>query len=204
MALGKDIKKIINSNVEIKKGYHQGNVVWSGLVSWNKYNSILQYTWRRYYTTTTTSYVESSLSTGTQGFYVFEYVYKNYSLNTSTGTFSVSNQVFFQDIPNSSYFYLMNENNLRKHLKDSYYNQSTYTEYTSKQESSTVRGTYIGTVSSTSSTAYPTNGQSGSYWYDTRTSAYIRGTTNYGTVEADEGTYPNNGRHTDGFWYVKI
>lgn len=29
MALGKDIKKIINSNVEIKKGYHQGNVVWN-------------------------------------------------------------------------------------------------------------------------------------------------------------------------------
>ena len=30
MALGKDIKKIINSNVEVTKGYHQGNVVWSG------------------------------------------------------------------------------------------------------------------------------------------------------------------------------
>lgn len=31
MALGKDIKKIINSNVEITKGYHQGDVVWEGI-----------------------------------------------------------------------------------------------------------------------------------------------------------------------------
>lgn len=33
MALGKDIKRIINSNVEIKKGYHQDEVIWSGMLA---------------------------------------------------------------------------------------------------------------------------------------------------------------------------
>lgn len=66
------------------------------------------------------------------------------------------------------------------------------------------KGTYRGTVTSTSSTTYPTNGQSGSYWYDSRTSStsYSRGSY-VGEVTAEETAFTNNARHSDGYWYVR-
>lgn len=40
--------------------------------------------------------------------------------------------------------------------------------------------------------------------YKTRlTSTYERGNLVQSNIEAENGTYPNNGRHTDGFWYVR-
>jgi hypothetical protein len=35
-------------------------------------------------------------------------------------------------------------------------------------------------------------------------SGYSKGTTLYGTVEGSAGDYPDNGRHSDGYWYVRI
>ena len=62
-----------------------------------------------------------------------------------------------------------------------------------------------GTVSSSSSTAYPTSGVSGNYWYCNRTSSttYSKGSTYYGKVSSESSSaYPNNGRHSDGYWYA--
>lgn len=39
--------------------------------------------------------------------------------------------------------------------------------------------------------------------YCTRNVTYVKGTLVTPNVIADNGTYPDNGRHTDGYWYVK-
>ncbi len=65
--------------------------------------------------------------------------------------------------------------------------------------------TSYGTVTSTSSNAYPSNGISGSYWYvsagSTSQTLNEPGTLN-GTIVADYGTYPENGK-SGNYWYVR-
>ncbi len=38
----------------------------------------------------------------------------------------------------------------------------------------------------------------------TTASGYIKGSTSYGIVEGLAGDYPDNGRHSDGYWYVRV
>lgn len=33
---------------------------------------------------------------------------------------------------------------------------------------------------------------------------YTKGSTSYGVVEGYSGDYPDNGRHSDGYWYVRV
>lgn len=66
------------------------------------------------------------------------------------------------------------------------------------------KGSLIGTVNSTSSSAYPNNGAQDGYFYEYSTSsiAYSKGSTSYGRVNSSSSsTYPNGGRHSDGYWY---
>ena len=59
-------------------------------------------------------------------------------------------------------------------------------------------------ISASSKNQYPSDGISGSYYYiyDRRSvTSYSQGSY-ISDVEADPGTYPENGRHTDGYWYV--
>ena len=66
--------------------------------------------------------------------------------------------------------------------------------------------TLVGEVSSTNSAQYPNNGVVGVYYYEyTRqntTNAYYTQGSYISDIEADPGTYPANGRHSDGYWYV--
>ena len=66
-------------------------------------------------------------------------------------------------------------------------------------------GTLMGSVTSTTF-QYPNNGISGNYWY-----IYTSSTTSYSQgsyidqVESDNpSAYPDNGRGSDGYWYVKV
>ena len=79
-----------------------------------------------------------------------------------------------------------------------------------KKEVTTIPGssykgtTNYGTVSSTSSSAYPSNGISGSYWYISNgsTTSYSKGSTNYGLISsASSDSYPSNGK-SGSYWYV--
>lgn len=64
------------------------------------------------------------------------------------------------------------------------------------------KGSYVGSVSSSSSSVYPNNGVSGSYWYVSQGSSSSKGTY-IGTVESDNpNAYPTNGVQ-GGYWYVK-
>ena len=62
------------------------------------------------------------------------------------------------------------------------------------------KGTYIGTVTASSRSAYPTNGTSdNTYWYVYQ--GTIKG-EEIGTIEGLPGEYPEDGVQ-DGYWYVR-
>ena len=65
-------------------------------------------------------------------------------------------------------------------------------------------GSFIEYVYSSNSSAYPSNGQQGQYWYSNRIQTYSQGTY-IDQVESDNpSAYPDNGRGSDGYWYVKV
>lgn len=83
-------------------------------------------------------------------------------------------------------------------LHDGLYYQSVKTGTTQG------KGSYVGVVTSTSSSTYPNGGASGSYWYDGRTTTtqWSKGSTSYGTVSSTSSSaYPSNGR-SGSYWYV--
>lgn len=55
---------------------------------------------------------------------------------------------------------------------------------------------------------YPDNGIMGSYWYEYQETitdtSYSRGTYIEDIAGNSESAYPANGKHTDGYWYVRI
>ena len=67
------------------------------------------------------------------------------------------------------------------------------------------RGSLLGSVTSTSRNTYPTNGISGSYWYvyDRQDTSYSQGSYIQDVENDNPNAYPDNGRHSDGYWYVK-
>ena len=81
-----------------------------------------------------------------------------------------------------------------------YGNYFTGTEYGVVFNTTHSKGTYIGTVTASSRSAYPTNGTSdNTYWY------VYQGTVKgeeIGTIEALPGEYPEDGEQ-GGYWYVR-
>lgn len=41
-------------------------------------------------------------------------------------------------------------------------------------------------------------------YYDQESYDYVKGNTYYGIVTGNQGDYPANGRHSDGYWYVFV
>lgn len=83
-------------------------------------------------------------------------------------------------------------------------NRYYFTRYYAEKTDVSVKGTTsYGQVSSTSSSAYPANGISGSYWYVSAgsTTTSSKGSTNYGySTSSSRYTYPDNGEY-NGYWY---
>lgn len=75
---------------------------------------------------------------------------------------------------------------------DEYYASRTYSQ-----------GTYIDQVTSTNQSAYPSDGQSGNYWYvyDSSSVSYSKGSAAGTATSTNKSAYPSNGRHSDGYWY---
>lgn len=69
-------------------------------------------------------------------------------------------------------------------------------------------GVIVGYVTSASSGTYPNNGISANdgYWYTSTGSETQYSQGNFvGVVRSDSpNAYPTNGRHTDGYWYVRL
>ena len=177
---------------------------------WKKYNATpnLTYSWRQYNTSTSYSGWERIADIQTVYFssgdlYSLLSGHRSITINSSTGRISgVGNQV---EIGNVGTVYRYISGNEAQYVTNTR-SGSRYlcTFYKIASKGTTTKGTHRGTVTSTSSAAYPTNGQSGSYWYDTRTSSTSYSQGSYiGEVIAEDGTYPTNGRASDGYWYVR-
>ena len=81
---------------------------------------------------------------------------------------------------------------------------STATSYYQRSSSNDrqAQGSFVSAVTSSSSSAYPSNGISGSYWYVSNGSQQVKGSL-VGTVESyDSSAYPDDGI-LDGYWYTK-
>lgn len=83
--------------------------------------------------------------------------------------------------------------------------KGVFSGVTATSSTETIRGSKITTVSSTSSSSYPSDGILGSYWYVSTGShvEYLKGSFVESVISRNSTTYPINGRHSDGYWYVK-
>lgn len=209
-----NFNKIIMGGQEIDRIYTGRSLIWKSNVEYERYNSLLEYTWRQYNTTlqyswrqynltTQTTYVEKRENNiGNQG---SQYWYTSYSFNTSTGKFNftgtrirdpmtMKGKGFYYGAPHLS------GNDYITYGDTNDWGFSPHQKIYSTVSETQVKGSYRGTVKSTSSTAYPTNGKSGSYWYDTRTSSRVKSTYR-GTVKSTNSTaYPTNGSQGT-YWY---
>lgn len=165
---------------------------------YNKYNSILEYFWKKYEVNTTSTFYLSN--------YTSENVVRggssSYYLNPTTGLLEGRGSIYSYPKDVGVTVYSINKDGkwmMRAKIAEA---PGLVENFRVKQKIDKSKGSYIEQVSSVNSTEYPTNGQSGSYWYDTRTSSYSRGDY-IGEVTAEDGTYPVDGRASDGYWYVR-
>ena len=195
---------------------------------WNVYNLKTQttYSWNKYSSDSTSSY---QLVYGSGGSFIAETDEEyctfrfdedtpedSLEMSTRAGKFyysctgggfyiyQVSSGVWFMRKPTYNYAYKKTSNSTSgsKYLV-------TYSQTARIAQSTTYSkgSTSYGTVTSTASSAYPSNGRSSSdgYWYvsagSTTETLNEKGTL-YNTVVADYGTYPENGK-SGNYWYVR-
>ena len=193
---------------------------------WDVYNLKTQttYSWNKYNSDSTSSY---QLVYGSGGSFTAEtdeeYCTFRYdedtpedALNERTAKFyhsctgggfyiyQVSSGVWFMRKPTYNYAYKKTSNSTSGSKYLVVYSQ---TARIAQSTTYSKGSTSYGTVTSTSSSAYPSNGRSSSdgYWYvsagSTTETLNEKGTL-YNTVVADYGTYPENGK-SGNYWYVR-
>lgn len=169
---------------------------------WRKYNSTadVTYSWRQYNLKSETYY--EYRTNGTESVTIQE-GYASFSFNSSTGEFSGTGTYYTIGSHGVNVYSIIGDGKSMLYGRQSSPNTEA-TVYESYQTSRQIKGSYRGDVTSASSSAYPTNGLSGSYWYDTRTSSTSYSQGSYiGEVTAEETAFTDNARHSDGFWYMK-
>lgn len=208
-----DFKQVFQSGKEIDKIYTGGSLIWKSNVEYERYNSLLEYTWRQYNTTlqytwrkynlsSQTSYVMSLGSTVTLESWEKNNVefFANISVNPNTGAITLLDSVRNEQTSGVYYVHFSNVNRAGYFRTSGNRYNTSATEINAKKNTTYSKGSYVSTVTSTSSTTYPTNGKSGSYWYDTRTSSRLKSTYR-GTVKSTNSTaYPTNGQ-SGTYWY---
>lgn len=182
-----------------KKYYSTSTTRWT----WRKYNldTTKTYTWRQYNNERViTSYTERITSNTSHD---WKSGYTGYTFSTTDGLFRRNGELLneIQAANRGIPVYAPIAINGTKTIYSSR-NGYPYQRHTSDPNYSDQKGTYRGTVSSTSSTKYPTNGKSGSYWYDTRTSStsYSRGSYIGKVSSSSSTTYPTDGKFGS-YWY---
>ena len=195
---------------------------------WNVYNLKTQtiYSWNKYSSDSTSSY---QLVYGSGGSFTAETDEEyctfrfdedtpedSLEMSTRAGKFyysctgggfyiyQVGSGVWFMRKPTYNYAYKKTSNSTSgsKYLV-------TYSQTARIAQSTTYSkgSTSYGTVTSTTSSAYPSNGRSSSdgYWYvsaGSTTETLNEKDTYYSTIVADYGTYPENGK-SGNYWYVR-
>ena len=174
-----DIKTIIRNGTELSKITNSaGTVIWQKTYTWKKYNSTQKITGYTSSTSTTTldAYPRGNLYSGLSfdsntGDYTLSGVATSYMGYTSFGLCNAGFQAMCQQqIVDKGYVYFLNTNdNYYYKLIDDCYLPMDVIKYT-----------------------------------PTARYSYVQGSTSYGIVTStNSSAYPTNGRHTDGYWYVK-
>ena len=223
------VKKIYlgESNVarKIKKAYigdenGKARLFFSSATIWKKYNSVESHTyhWNRFDLVTTTTYTWDK----------YQITYEYQLVNGSSKTVDIRNTdtVYRSAYPNrgrvelSGSVLAVSASSDLKGLSGYYYSMSgqalrltsvnialttTRVRYNcvvveSKQIESQQ---YMGTVSSTDASAYPTNGSQDGYYYSNRRSStsYSKGSANGSVSSTNRSQYPDN-NYSGSYWYV--
>ena len=150
---------------------------YKSLKLFGKYN--LKYKWAKYYTNSSTSYVDTAGSEITYEGSTSTYVYSNdtYSFDASTGEYSLGDTTSIArgrvyNLSAGDYFIfdsVSSASTIYECVSNTVVNKQyviIYKERTATTKTAYSRGSYIGEVTSTNSSAYPTNGRnSDGYWY---------------------------------------
>ena len=125
-------------------------------------------------------------------------IYRTYSFDSSTGVITLSSST--STISSGNTYYFTSRDTTYKFTSSGVL-QNCYPAIVTSEIS---RGDYIGDVTSTTSSTYPSNGAQDGYWYVyyTSTTTYSRGTFIETVYSYDESAYPADARHTDGYWYT--
>ncbi len=213
-------RKVVKGYIGDANGVAQK--IWPAFLQWLKYNvnnittykwkeytvgSSTVYTWDRYNTTSTTTYSYSDTgSTGTVSATKAGTVYKPAKFTESSGwTFAA---VTGSTLTSGSWFATSNSATAKIYYFNSWASESsaryTAVRTTTKNTTYSKGSTKYAAVTSTSSSAYPANGQSGSYWYVKRSGSSTEETAGTLVGEVTSTTsdaYPSNGKSGSN-WYV--
>lgn len=202
-------------------------------ITWNRYSATAIYHWNKYSISLIydgTLRLVNSIGTATVSYYDYSigssgfrncFAFSSYSINAVNGQITASGKLTAQylypsgperSIGNCYYISPSTCNT----SKDSETGSQIYhaTSLTSNGRASgvnlyranqvQVKGSYVGETTSTSSSAYPTDGVSGSNWYvKSSTVTYQKGTFIDTVTSRVDTAYPANG-YQDGYWYVMV
>lgn len=210
-------------------------VIW---FTWQKYSIQEVYNWTKYTVSSTydgtlqqIQYQEtlnpaSKQSSGGTYWLYFSYAFNQYSVNSSTGTITLSSYATAQDSTNHNYaqkrdlanVYTDSPTNCGEYresamsstiwkfnkLTVSTSNKATATgctQYRAKRIDSP--GVSQGNVTSTNPSQYPDNGVSGSNWYIKGANTQQPGSLLDTVQSTNASSYPDNGV-LNGYWYIRV
>ena len=110
--------------------------------------------------------------------------------------------ILYEFIDNHDLIDIVSSNSQSAYPSSGEHTDGYYYEYIG-QETQQSQGSAAGSVSSTSSSAYPTDGVQGNYWYvyTGTTTEYSQGSANGSVTSTNRSQYPDNGR-SGSYWYV--
>ena len=189
--------------------------------TWERYQVNTIYKWGRYEIETVSTYQVDTLSEEQYYTYGAGTYRSSYTFDRYTGLFTLTGSVFDGTNLSNGYsgYCTMSRGSLGRYNLNGNASNVSQIKYIRRYGSTTSvftadtllakqsgtedrKGSYIDDVSSTSSSAYPSNGVFGSYWYVSSGSETSRG--NYIDIvsSADYNAYPDDGIQS-GYWYTR-
>lgn len=200
--------------------WNRWNVVTTTWYKWNKWSYDTNYQWPKY--TLGWGYAADHSSRGNSMYNQYYWLASSISMNQTTGYFNSSGfsrtyittdnytslQSMYQAMAGSdggSFWTgsgdiksVMHFTTIRGLLSSQNSVDFNYTLYVPSKSG---QGTFIEYVTSTSSSAYPSNSEYNGYYYGSRSTVYSKGSTSYGQVTSTSSSaYPSNGV-SGSYWY---
>ena len=142
-------------------------------------------------------------NTNFDGFFLIRCIRSSILPESGTGTILAEYEtILYEFIDNHDLIDIVSSNSQSAYPSSGEHTDGYYYEYIG-QETQQSQGSAAGSVSSTSSSAYPTDGVQGNYWYvyTGTTTEYSQGSANGSVTSTNRSQYPDNGR-SGSYWYV--